>query len=60
MVLRFSIQEPEKNIMPETMIFVIFLKNNKKIKIKHMSLFSFTENKPHNANWSKEQKEKHC
>lgn len=46
--------------MPETMIFVIFLKNNKKIKIKHMSLFSFTENKPHNANWSKEQKEKHC
>lgn len=34
--------------MPETMIFIIFLKNNKKIKTKYMDLFTFTANKPNN------------
>ena len=45
--------------MPETMIFVIFLKKIFfKIKTKYMGLFTFTTNKPNNTNQSKDQKEK--
>lgn len=59
MELRSSIWEPEKNIMPETMIFVIFLKKIYfLIKTKYMGLFTFTTNKPNNTNQSKDQKEK--